>query len=79
MDSETSPGSAFRPERTSDYVDELCDWFEAAWRAGPAPQIEDYLADAEDADRATLLGELVALERELRCRRGEQPTTEEYL
>jgi tetratricopeptide (TPR) repeat protein/tRNA A-37 threonylcarbamoyl transferase component Bud32 len=57
----------------------MCDRFESAWWAGPAPRIEDYLADADEADRATLLGELLALERELRRRRGDRPRAEEYL
>jgi hypothetical protein len=39
MDSVTSLGSAFRPLRPSDRVDELCDRFEAAWgrRTGNVP------------------------------------------
>ena len=48
----------------------------ARWRA---PRIEDYLAAADETDRPALLGELVALERELRRRRGERPVVEEYL
>ena len=73
----TSPGD--RPTRPSERVDELCDGFEAAWRAGSAPRIEDYLAEAKESDRQALLGELVALERELRRLRGERPGVEEYL
>ena len=73
----TTPGD--RPARPSERVDELCDRFEAAWRAGAAPRIEDYLAEVEAADRAALLRELVALERELRRKRGERPEAQEYL
>ena len=57
----------------------MCDRFEAAWRAGPRPRIEDHLAEADEVDRTVLFGELLALERELRQRRGEQPETDEYL
>ena len=32
-------------------VDEACDRFEAAWRAGDRPRIEDFLGGATDADR----------------------------
>ncbi len=79
MDGLTSPGPGGRPPRPSERVDEACDRFEAAWRVGPAPRIEDYLAASDEADRAALLRELVALERELRRRRGERPGAEEYL
>ena len=64
--------------RPSERVDELCDRFEAACRAGAAPRIEDYLAEVETADRAALVRELVALERELRRKRGERPEAQEY-
>src|SRR5262249_45058576 len=73
----TMPGG--RPMRPSQRVDAACDHFEAAWRAGGAPRIEDYLDRADDADRPALLGELVALEHELRRRGGPRPVVEEYL
>jgi WD40 repeat protein/tRNA A-37 threonylcarbamoyl transferase component Bud32 len=73
----TTPGD--RPARSSERVDEACDRFETAWRAGQAPRIEDYLVQAEEADRPALLGELLALECELRRRRGERPELDEYL
>ncbi len=47
-------------------VDAACDRFEAAWRAGLEPRIEDFLAVAEAADRPAMLRELLALETELR-------------
>ena len=55
-----------------------CDRFEAAWRTGQRPQVEDYLGDLPDPDRPALLRELLLLERELRRARGEQPTAAEY-
>jgi hypothetical protein len=67
-----------RPARPSGRVDAACDRFEAAWRAGDAPRIEDCLSGADEGDRPALLGELVALERELRRRRGERPEAQEY-
>src|SRR4051812_48143228 len=73
----TRPGG--RPTRPSVRVDAACDRFEAAWHAGGAPRIEDYLAEADAADGPALLGELMALERELRRRRGQRPAVEEYL
>jgi serine/threonine-protein kinase len=79
MDGSVSPGPGGHPVRPSERIDAACDRFEAAWRAGPVPRIEDYLAAADEADRPALLRELVALERELRRRRGERPAVEEYL
>ena len=48
-------------------IDAACDWFEAEWRAGRRPRIEDTLAAAgEDAAmRTELLRELLLLELEL--------------
>src|SRR5262249_28302098 len=68
-----------RPPRPSERVDAACDRFEAAWRAGDTPCIEDFLAGADPDDRPALLAELVALERELRRRGGQRPSLEEYL
>jgi serine/threonine protein kinase len=59
-------------------VHECCERFEAAWRAGERPKIEDCLEGTDEADRADLLRELIALEVELRCGAGERPTVEEY-
>ena len=58
-------------------MDETCDQFEAAWRMGPAPWIEDYLAGANGAD-LRCLRELLALERRVtQC--GQWPAVEEYV
>jgi WD40 repeat protein len=66
MDETMPTAPVSRQQRPSERVDEACDRFEAAWRAGRAPRIEDYLAEAEAADRPALRVELIALERELR-------------
>ena len=47
-------------------IDEVCRRFEAAWRAGCQPRIDDYLVDVVDERRPALRAELEALERELR-------------
>jgi WD40 repeat protein len=59
-------------------VDQVCSRFEAAWKAGGKPRIEEFLDQAAGGERPALLRELVALE--LACRRwaGEQPLPEEY-
>ena len=46
-------------------IDEVCWRFEADWRAGRRPRIEDYLVDVPDEGLPALRAELEALEREL--------------
>ena len=58
-------------------LDRLADRFEAAWRSGERPQIEDFLADA-NAPRRDALAELLLLEWELRDAAGERPDVGEY-
>jgi eukaryotic-like serine/threonine-protein kinase len=47
-------------------IDAICRVFEAHWRAGKRPPIEDYLADIAEEAHAALREELTALESELR-------------
>ncbi len=60
-------------------ADQECDRFEAAWKAGPRPRLEDYLAAVPEAERPALLRELLPLEIDYRRLAGEQPAAEEYL
>ena len=60
-------------------VERICDRFEAAWRAGGRPRIEDELPEAEGMDRSALLREFLQIELAYRLRAGERPTAEEYL
>jgi formylglycine-generating enzyme required for sulfatase activity len=57
----------------------VCDAFEAAWRDGEAPRIEDHLRGQPESVRPVLLRELLAVELELRARFGEAPALEDYL
>jgi WD40 repeat protein/tRNA A-37 threonylcarbamoyl transferase component Bud32 len=59
-------------------INDAADRFERAWRTGPRPKIEDYLAEAEPDLRGALLEELLRVERELRRREGEAPDPDEY-
>src|SRR5262249_39787080 len=61
-----------------DRVDRACDAFEAAWRAGPRPRLEDFLGELPEPGRSALLRELLAAELELRRASGERPTPDEY-
>ena len=45
-----------------DRIDQKCDHFESAWKAGERPRIETYLEDAAEPERLVLLRELIALE-----------------
>lgn len=56
-------------------VDRVCDTFEAAWREGHRPRIEDYAGSEVDA----LLHELVCVDVEYRQAEGERPNVAEYL
>ena len=70
-----SPGEQARPPApsapTSD-VDATCDVFEAKWRAGQQPRIEDFLLGGDPVHRDGLLRELLLAEWDL-LRRHEQP------
>jgi serine/threonine protein kinase/WD40 repeat protein len=57
-------------------VDEVCRLFEAAWRAGRQPSIDDYLVNVPDEGRAALRAELGAIERELRRSEETSPRME---
>ena len=67
--------NAGRPEESGslpptivDRIDRVCDQFEAAWRAGQRPRIEDHLVEAVGPERSALLRELLLAE--LECRQG---------
>src|SRR5262245_47636396 len=69
--------SAWPPELALP-VEDVCNRFEAAWRAGARPRIEAYLDDTPEPGRSVLLGELLALELEYRRRSADLPTPAEY-
>jgi hypothetical protein len=54
-------------------VDEACDRFEAAWRAGDRPRIEDFLGDPTDPDYLMLLRYLLVVELDFSGSLGETP------
>jgi eukaryotic-like serine/threonine-protein kinase len=61
------------------WVDAICDRFEAEWREGRRPRIEDNLAAVDsDEDRAVRLSELLLLEIELARAGGETPSPAFY-
>jgi WD40 repeat protein/serine/threonine protein kinase/Tfp pilus assembly protein PilF len=60
------------------WINEAAERFERAWKKGPRPRIEDFLAEVTEPRRPPLLGELLRVERELLAGAGERPTAEEY-
>jgi serine/threonine-protein kinase len=60
-------------------IEQACDRFEAAWRAGLRPRIEDALAVADGPARAALLRELLLIDLSYRLRQGERPVLDDYL
>jgi Protein kinase domain len=59
-------------------VDEACCRFEAAWKAGQRPRIEDYLGEIPEPGRRVLLSELVFLDVYHRRLHGEDPQPADY-
>jgi serine/threonine protein kinase len=82
MSATAPPNSAALPSSAESAIDAACERFEAAWKAagadGPSPQIEEYLGDRPEPERAALLRELLLLDLFYRQRRGERPTAEDY-
>jgi serine/threonine-protein kinase len=59
-------------------IDEACDAFEAAWRNGGAPYIEDKLLSVQGPVRGELLRELLLIDLAYRLRKGDVPRPEDY-
>jgi serine/threonine-protein kinase len=59
-------------------IDEVCDLFEAAWKGGGRPRIEDYLNESPVPARAALLRKLIPIDMEYRKRNGETVSEDDY-
>lgn len=60
------------------HLDRICDRFEAAWRSGKPPRIEEYLSQAPAGRQKTLLYHLLLLDVEYRTAAGDRVAAEEY-
>lgn len=60
-------------------VDALCDAFEAAWRDGAEPRVEQFLKTPEERANPRLVRELLHVEVARRAARGDSVTREELL
>ncbi len=79
MSADRHPEAGPPPRWHAERVDEICDRFEADWRAGRRPRIEDHLDAAPDSGRPDLFRELLATELELRRADGGRPSPRDYL
>ena len=69
--------TSISPE-TLDRIVEIADRFEAAWRHGHRPRIEDFLEEAPPANWPESLHSLLRIEVEIRRQHGESPRADEY-
>jgi tRNA A-37 threonylcarbamoyl transferase component Bud32 len=66
------------PPELAERLDQVCDRFEAAWKAGRRPQIEEHLEGVPEDERIPLLQELVLLDAHYRRLAGDNPQTDDY-
>jgi tetratricopeptide (TPR) repeat protein/tRNA A-37 threonylcarbamoyl transferase component Bud32 len=66
------------PPAEARHIDQTCDRFEAAWKAGPRPDPAEYLGAASGRVRSALLRQLLLLDWEYRERASEQPSLRDY-
>jgi WD40 repeat protein/tRNA A-37 threonylcarbamoyl transferase component Bud32 len=59
-------------------LEEVCDRFEAAWRNGGRPRLDEFVRDDSDGLQPILLRELVSLDTYYRRQVGERPQAEDY-
>jgi serine/threonine protein kinase len=57
----------------------VCDQFEALWKKGQRPRLEEHLADVSEPERRQLFFKLLPLEIELLHRADEQPKADDYV
>src|SRR5262249_37824500 len=72
------PGAESQAIEWARRTDQVCTDFERAWQAGQRPDIEECLRTAPEAERPTLLRELILLEIEYRRRAGQEPRPADY-
>jgi len=65
-------------EGASGQIAAVCARFESAWDSDPSPRLEDFLREAPEELRPSLLHDLLSLEFRHRNERGDPPSAEEY-
>jgi serine/threonine protein kinase len=66
------------PEQ-SEWIDDVADRFEAAWKQGPPPRLGNFLGAATGDRRLALLEELLKIDLAYRWRNGDRRNLEDYL
>jgi tRNA A-37 threonylcarbamoyl transferase component Bud32 len=70
--------SASLSAELEEQIDHTCDRFDALWRAGQRPRVEEFLDGCAAEALPWLLRELLLIELEYRHKAGETPTRDEY-
>ncbi len=78
MNPVAEPGRADDPSGVTRAIDQVCNRFEGAWRAGQRPRLEEYLTALPQAQRPVLLRELLPIEIDYRRAAGEDGLADEY-
>ena len=73
-----NPGNQSLPLDLKDHIDQVCNQFEAQWKSGQRPLIDDLIGHSRGRPRAELLRKLLAIELECRSQLGQRPSTDEY-
>jgi serine/threonine protein kinase len=60
-------------------LDQACDQFEAAWKAGPPPRLEEHLGALPSELRGPVLTELLRIDLNYRRQVNQKPTAAEYV
>jgi serine/threonine-protein kinase len=76
--SDSTPDDVSLSPTELDQVIAVCDQFEAAWKAGAPRRMEDVLPGVPETLCPAIFRQLLALELELRRKRGDRPDPAEY-
>jgi eukaryotic-like serine/threonine-protein kinase len=78
VDTSSDENNRVDSTRIGSEIDRECDRFEAYWRSGERPRIEDFVSSATNSTRTALLRCLLAVELDYRCACEDFPEPEEY-
>ena len=79
MDAESSHGEDSLPVPAWQEIDRICDRFEAAWKGGQTPRVDDYLCDMPQPAGLELRRELEKIDREYRTAVRDQPLPDQFV
>jgi non-specific serine/threonine protein kinase/serine/threonine-protein kinase len=74
-----APSNSGLPLGVQEQMNAQCDRFEAAWKAGHRPQLEEFQSLEWELPRRALLRELLLIELTYRYRLNERPVSAEYV